>query len=36
MPQYFADYRLRIAEVSRDYGIRNRTEVHEDSRDVHG
>jgi len=27
MPQYFADYRLRIAAVSRDYGIGNGTEV---------
>ena len=34
--QYFADYRLRIAEVSRDYGIGDREQVPEDSRNVHG
>jgi heme-degrading monooxygenase HmoA len=28
----FADYRLRVAEVVRDYGLRERTEAPEDSR----
>lgn len=31
----FSDYRLRIAEVSRDYGMRERGETPEDSRQVH-
>lgn len=31
----FSDYRLRIAEVSRDYGMRERDETPEDSRRVH-
>jgi heme-degrading monooxygenase HmoA len=32
----FADYRLRIAEVTRDYGLRDRCEAPEDSRRTHG
>lgn len=32
----FADYRLRIASVVRDYGMRNRDEAPMDSRAVHG
>jgi heme-degrading monooxygenase HmoA len=32
----FADYRLRVAEVSRDYGMIRRDEVPADSRVVHG
>ena len=32
----FDDYRLRVAEVSRDYGMRDRTDVPEDSRREHG
>ncbi|MRN64918.1 antibiotic biosynthesis monooxygenase [Brucella sp. 10RB9213] len=31
----FADYRLRIAEVARDYGMRARGEAPTDSRNVH-
>jgi heme-degrading monooxygenase HmoA len=31
----FADYRLRVAYVERDYGMSNRTEVPPDSRDFH-
>ncbi len=31
----FADYRLRIAQVVRDYGMREREQAPEDSRDVH-
>jgi heme-degrading monooxygenase HmoA len=31
----FADYRLRIAEVVRDYGLRDRTQAPEDSRTAH-
>jgi heme-degrading monooxygenase HmoA len=31
----FADYRLRIASVTRDYGMRERTEAPEDSRTFH-
>ena len=31
----FADYRLRIASVVRDYGLTDRTEVPEDSKKVH-
>lgn len=32
----FADYRLRVAQVVRDYGLHERAEAPEDSRDVHG
>ena len=32
----FADYRLRIASVVRDYGMKERDEAPRDSRDVHG
>jgi heme-degrading monooxygenase HmoA len=32
----FADYRLRIAGVVRDYGMRSRAEAPADSRDRHG
>jgi heme-degrading monooxygenase HmoA len=32
----FADYRLRVAEVLRDYGMTARREVPGDSRDRHG
>ena len=32
----FADYRLRVAQVIRDYGLRNRTEAPDDSRQAHG
>ena len=32
----FADYRLRVAEVLRDYGMRERAEAPEDSRAAHG
>jgi len=32
----FGDYRLRVAEVVRDYGMRDRGEAPEDSRQVHG
>ena len=31
----FTDYRLRIAEVSRDYGLRERAQAPADSRSVH-
>ena len=31
----FADYRLRIAAVTRDYGKMNRAEVPDDSRTIH-
>ena len=31
----FADYRLRVAAVMRDYGMNERDEAPEDSRDVH-
>jgi len=31
----FADYRLRIAAVNRDYGMRDRAEAPEDSRAIH-
>lgn len=34
--QYFADYRLRIAAVIRDYGMTKRDEAPEDSLEVHG
>lgn len=32
----FADYRLRVAEVLRDYGMNERAEVPDDSRAAHG
>ena len=32
----FADYRLRIAEVARDYGMQARAEAPADSRQAHG
>lgn len=32
----FSDYRLRIAEVTRDYGKSSRDEAPQDSRDIHG
>jgi heme-degrading monooxygenase HmoA len=32
----FADYRLRVAEVLRDYTMTARTEAPQDSRDRHG
>ncbi len=32
----FADYRLRIAEVARDYGMNERGEAPSDSRAAHG
>ena len=31
----FADYRLRVASVTRDYGLRQRDAAPEDSRDFH-
>ena len=31
----FADYRLRVAAVTRDYGLTERAEVPEDSRGIH-
>ena len=31
----FADYRLRVASVVRDYGLRDRDEAPADSREVH-
>lgn len=31
----FSDYRLRIAEVSRDYGLHDRAQAPADSRSVH-
>lgn len=34
--QIFADYRLRIATVVRDYGMNDRAEAPDDSRDAHG
>jgi heme-degrading monooxygenase HmoA len=34
--EVFADYRLRIAEVVRDYGMNARAEAPADSRRVHG
>jgi len=34
--QYFANYRLRIADVMRDYGASERDQVPDDSRAVHG
>ncbi len=32
----FADYRLRVASIVRDYGMTNRAEAPDDSRLVHG
>ncbi len=32
----FADYRLRVAEVLRDYGLQDRAQAPGDSRGVHG
>jgi heme-degrading monooxygenase HmoA len=32
----FRDYRLRVAGVVRDYGLRERAEAPQDSRDTHG
>lgn len=32
----FADYRLRVATVIRDYGMHDRTAVPQDSKTVHG
>lgn len=32
----FADYRLRVADVIRDYGMRDRTSAPEDSQREHG
>ena len=32
----FTDYRLRIASVLRDYGMTERAEAPQDSRDIHG
>jgi heme-degrading monooxygenase HmoA len=32
----FKDYRLRVAEVNRDYGMERRDEAPADSRDAHG
>lgn len=32
----FANYRLRVAEVVRDYGMHERAEAPQDSRDTHG
>ncbi|TBW51289.1 antibiotic biosynthesis monooxygenase [Marinobacter halodurans] len=32
---YFADYRLRVAGVIRDYGMNDREEAPDDSRQVH-
>lgn len=32
----FREYRLRIAEVARDYGLKEREQAPEDSRRVHG
>jgi heme-degrading monooxygenase HmoA len=32
----FEDYRLRVADVSRDYGMLDRGEVPEDSKSLHG
>ena len=34
--RYFADYRLRIAGVIRDYGMEDREQAPADSRDRHG
>ena len=32
----FADYRLRVASVVRDYGMQNRSDAPSDSREMHG
>lgn len=32
----FANYRLRVASVVRDYGLKDRGEAPADSRDIHG
>ena len=32
----FADYRLRVAEVLRDYGLNERAQAPDDSRQAHG
>ncbi len=34
--QVFADYRLRVAQVLRDYGMDDRAQAPDDSRQVHG
>ncbi|HTP71377.1 MAG TPA: antibiotic biosynthesis monooxygenase [Burkholderiaceae bacterium] len=34
--QHFADYRLRVAQVLRDYGLLEREQAPADSRAVHG
>ena len=34
--EVFADYRLRIAGVMRDYGLRDRAQAPQDSRSAHG
>lgn len=34
--QVFSDYRLRIAEVARDYGMTKRDQAPADSRAIHG
>lgn len=34
--QVFADYRLRIASVMRDYGLHDRAQAPQDSRSAHG
>ena len=34
--QVFADYRLRVASVIRDYGMKEREEAPSDSRSTHG
>ncbi|MEB0045682.1 MULTISPECIES: antibiotic biosynthesis monooxygenase [unclassified Pseudomonas] len=33
--QVFADYRLRVAKVTRDYGLEDRKQAPADSREVH-
>ncbi len=33
---YFADYRLRVSEVVRDYGLKEREEAPADSKAIHG
>jgi len=34
--EIFANYRLRVAGVDRDYGLRERAQAPRDSRSVHG
>jgi len=34
--EVFADYRLRVAAVIRDYGLEDRSQAPKDSRDKHG